>query len=159
MNFVIIDSDNGLSPLQCQSINQTNADILSIRHLGTNFSEVGSQNTNVVFRKMHLNMLSLKLPLCSGPKMLTLFLSGIDKRINSFILFPLHKNVQEHNTKIFQIQLSQSLLRPFIRSRTFFTSNSRCTVIKNVQIQQSHVQYHREVRYSVIAYYPWKYWN
>ena len=36
----IIGSDNGLSPGRCQAINQTNAGILSIGPLGTNFSEI-----------------------------------------------------------------------------------------------------------------------
>ena len=40
MNRVIIGSDNGLWPVRRQAITWTNADILSIRPLGTNFSEI-----------------------------------------------------------------------------------------------------------------------
>ena len=38
--LTIIDSDNGLSPGRRQAIIWTNAGILLIRHLGTNFSEI-----------------------------------------------------------------------------------------------------------------------
>ena len=38
--FTIIDSDNGLSPIWCQAIIWTNAGIMLIRTLGTNFSEI-----------------------------------------------------------------------------------------------------------------------
>ena len=36
----ITDSGNGLAPVWRQAITRTNADILSIRPLGTNFSEI-----------------------------------------------------------------------------------------------------------------------
>ena len=40
VNYIIIGSDNGLSPGQCQAIIWTNAGILSNRPSGTNFSEI-----------------------------------------------------------------------------------------------------------------------
>ena len=40
VNFTIIGSDNGLSPDWCQAIIWTNAGILLIGPLGTNFSEI-----------------------------------------------------------------------------------------------------------------------
>ena len=40
VNSVNIGSDNGLLPIQCQAIIWTNAGILLIGHLGTNFSEI-----------------------------------------------------------------------------------------------------------------------
>ena len=39
VNWVIIDSVNGLSPVRRQAITWTNADLLSLRTLGTNFNE------------------------------------------------------------------------------------------------------------------------
>ena len=42
-NLIIIGSDNGLSPGQCQAIIWTNAGILLIRTWGTNFSEILSE--------------------------------------------------------------------------------------------------------------------
>ena len=35
-----IGSENGLSPIQCQPIFETNVGLLSIGHLATNFSEL-----------------------------------------------------------------------------------------------------------------------
>ena len=40
MNWVGIGSGNGLSPVRWQAITSTNADLLSIGPLGTNFSEI-----------------------------------------------------------------------------------------------------------------------
>ena len=40
VNWVSIGSDNGLSPSRRQAITWTNADLLSIGPLGTNFSEI-----------------------------------------------------------------------------------------------------------------------
>ena len=42
-NLAIIGSDNGLSPGQCQAIIGSNAAILLIRTLGTNFNEIISE--------------------------------------------------------------------------------------------------------------------
>ena len=56
----IIDSDNGLSPGRRQAIIWTNAGILLIGSLGTNFNEIliGIQTSS--FKKMHLKMSSAK---------------------------------------------------------------------------------------------------
>ena len=43
MNRVSIGSDNGLSPIRRQAIIQTNAGLLSIGPLGTNFSEISTK--------------------------------------------------------------------------------------------------------------------
>ena len=55
--LTIIDSDNGLSPGQCQAIIWTNAQILLIEPLGTNFSEILTEIYKFSFKKMHLKML------------------------------------------------------------------------------------------------------
>ena len=66
-NLTIIGSDNGLSPDRRQAIIWTNAGILSIRPLGTNFSEILTRNNIFSFKKMHLKILSGKSqPFCLG---------------------------------------------------------------------------------------------
>ena len=61
--LTIIGSDNGLSPGRRQAIIWTNAGILLIRPLGTNFSEIYTLS----FKKMHLEMSSGKWrPSCLG---------------------------------------------------------------------------------------------
>ena len=40
MNWVSIGSDNGLSPVRCQAITWTNADLWPIGPLDTNLSEI-----------------------------------------------------------------------------------------------------------------------
>ena len=54
----IIGSDNGLSPGRRQAIIWTNAGILLIRTLGTNFSEILGEIHSFSFSKMHLKMSS-----------------------------------------------------------------------------------------------------
>ena len=69
--LTIIDSDNGLSPGRRQTIIWTNAGILLIRTLGTNFSEILSEIRAFSFKKMHLKMSSGKWrPSCLGLKVL-----------------------------------------------------------------------------------------
>ena len=55
-----IGSDNGLSPGWRQVIIWTNAGILLIWNLGTNFSEISSEIQAFSFKKMHLKMSSAK---------------------------------------------------------------------------------------------------
>ena len=55
-----IGSDNGLSPGRSQAIIRTNAGILLIRPLGTNFSEFLVEILIFSFRKMHLKISSGK---------------------------------------------------------------------------------------------------
>ena len=66
-NLTIIGSDNGLSPIRRQAIIWTNAGILSIGHLGTNFSEILIEIHTFSFKKMHLKRSSGKWrPFCLG---------------------------------------------------------------------------------------------
>ena len=60
MNWVSIDSDNGLSPIRRQAIIGTNAGLLSIGSLGTNFSDILIQMSNLSFTKMCLKYLLWK---------------------------------------------------------------------------------------------------
>ena len=58
--LAIISSDNGLAPGRHQAIIWTNAGILLIRTLGTNFSEILGEIHLFSFSKMHLKMASAK---------------------------------------------------------------------------------------------------
>ena len=65
--MIIIGSDNGLSPGQCQAIIWINAGILLIGPLGTNLSEILIEIFAFSFKEMHLKMLSVKWqPFCPG---------------------------------------------------------------------------------------------
>ena len=71
-NLAIIGSDNGLSPDRRQAIIWTNAGILLIGPLGTNFSEILIEILKVSFKKMRLKMSSARWrPFCLGLNVLT----------------------------------------------------------------------------------------
>ena len=81
-----IGSDNGLLPGRCQAIIWTNAGILLIRPLGTNFNEMLIEIHAFSFKKMHLKMLSVKWRLfCLGLNVLI-----ISFRIQIFALVFIH---------------------------------------------------------------------
>ena len=66
-NLTIIGSDNGLSPGRRQAIIWTNAGILLIGLLGTNFNEISIEIHTFSFKKMHFKMSSAKWrPFCVG---------------------------------------------------------------------------------------------
>ena len=70
-NLTIIGSDNGVSPSWHQSINWTNAGILLVGRLGTNFSEILIQLLAFSFKKMRLKVSTVKWRLfCLGIKVL-----------------------------------------------------------------------------------------
>ena len=65
--LTITGSDNGLSPGRRQAIIWTNAGILLLRILGTNFREILSEIHAFSFKKMHLKVSSAKWrPFCLG---------------------------------------------------------------------------------------------
>ena len=67
LNWVNIGSDNGLAPNRRQAIIWTNAGILLIGPLGTNFSEILPEIHIFSSKNMHLKMSSGKWrPFCSG---------------------------------------------------------------------------------------------
>ena len=71
----IIGSDNGLSPGRRQAIIWTNAGILLIGPLGTNFSEIQIGIQTFSYKKMHLKMSSVKWrPLCLGLNVLKTYI-------------------------------------------------------------------------------------
>ena len=66
-NVTSIVSDNGLSPDRRQAIIWTNAGLLLIGPLGTNFSEILIEILTFSFKKMHLKVSSAKQqPFCLG---------------------------------------------------------------------------------------------
>ena len=70
--LTINGSDNSLSPGRRQAIIQTNAGILLIGPLGTNFSEILSEIHIFSFKKIHLKLSSAKLrPFGFGLNVLT----------------------------------------------------------------------------------------
>ena len=70
--LTIIGSDNGLSPGRHQAIIWTNAGILSIGPLGTNFNEILIGFQTFSFKKMPLKVSSAKWrPCCLGLNVLT----------------------------------------------------------------------------------------
>ena len=85
--LTIIGSGFGLSPGRRQAIIWTNAGILLIRTLGTNFSEILSENHAFWFKKMHLKMSSAKWrPFCLGLNVLkSHYRSQITTLIVSFL--------------------------------------------------------------------------
>ena len=77
--ITIIGSDNGLSPGRRQAIIGTNAGILLIRPLGTNFSEILIEILIFPFKKMHLKVSSVKRrPFCLGLNVLSYNESNAD---------------------------------------------------------------------------------
>ena len=60
-NLTTIGSDNALLPGRCQAIIWTNAGILLIGPMGTNFSEILVEIHAFSFKKMYLQMLSGKM--------------------------------------------------------------------------------------------------
>ena len=82
-NLTITGSDNGLSPGRRQAIIQTNAGILSIGLLGTNFNEISIGIQTFSFKKMHFKMSSAKWrPFCLG---LNVLIIGVHKHRFNFI--------------------------------------------------------------------------
>ena len=80
-NWTIIGSDNGLSPGRHQAIIWTNAGILLIEPLGTNFSEILIGIQSFSFKKMRLKMSSAKWrPFCLGLNVLILI-----KKLTAFL--------------------------------------------------------------------------
>ena len=78
-----IDSDNGLSPGRRQAIIWTNAGILLIGPLGTNFNEILIGIQTFSFKKMHLKLSSAKWhPLCLGLNVLNAtYLHGVPQSL------------------------------------------------------------------------------
>ena len=89
-NLTIIGPDNGLSPGRRQAIICTNAGILLIGPLGTNFSEIQIGIQTVSYKKMHLKMSSVKWrPFFLGLYVLTPSISPMQ----SFVVIKIQANM------------------------------------------------------------------
>ena len=76
--LTIIDSDNGLLPGRPQAIIGTNAGILLIGPLGTNFNEILIGIQTFSFKKMHFKMSSAKWrPFCLGLSVLNVIQKAV----------------------------------------------------------------------------------
>ena len=85
--LTIIGSDNGLSPDQRQAIIWTNAGLLLIGPLGTNFCEILIEILIFSFKKMRLKVSSAKRwPLCLGLNVLSQQAHEYSVYINSLIM-------------------------------------------------------------------------
>ena len=83
--LTIIGSDNGLAPGRRQAIIWTDAGILSIGSLGTNFSEILITIHTFSFKKIYLNMSSGKWrPFCLGFNVLTCWRSNMFRSKTAF---------------------------------------------------------------------------
>ena len=119
--LTIIGSDNGLSPGRRQAIIWTNAGILLIEPLGTNFSGILIEILAFSFKKMHLKVWSGKRrPFCLGLNVLILnteMANAVeihdmeDKNLLSPVIPPFAEfcrhGVQEHN--IFLVSIYSSV--------------------------------------------------
>ena len=80
--LIIIGSDNGLSPGRRQAIIWTNARILLIRPLGTNFNEILIEILTFSFMKMRLKVSSAKgRTFCIGLNVLMKYNQNMIQRI------------------------------------------------------------------------------
>ena len=84
--LTIFGSDNGLSPGRRQAIIWTNAGILLIRTLGTNFSEILGEIHSFSFKKMHLKMSS------AGGRLFSLGLNELNDRTMHINRLAIHVN-------------------------------------------------------------------
>ena len=81
-NRVSIGSDNGLWPVQRQAIIETNAGLLSIVPIRTNFSEILVKMQNFSFTKIHLKISSVeRQPFCPGGEELSWYLGSLQLKI------------------------------------------------------------------------------
>ena len=94
--LTIIGSDNGLSPGRRQAIIWTNAGILLIGPLGTNFSEILIAIETASFKKKHLKMSFGKCrPFCLGLNVLMDSWNNIQWKSNRNSVIFIHENAFE----------------------------------------------------------------
>ena len=85
--LTIIGSDNGLSPGRRQAIIRTNAGILLIEPLGTNFNEILIEIHTFSFKKMHLKLsFGEYWPSCLGLNVLITLWLGSKLTPNTLVL-------------------------------------------------------------------------
>ena len=121
-NLTIIGSDNGLSPDRPQTIIWTNAGILLIVHLGTNFSEILIEIRIFSFTQMSLKVSSTKWRwFCLGLNVLT------EPMLNYCVLYP-NDIFQWDSIEIRILSLKKCILKC---SSNLFVWNTRCHWIQH----------------------------
>ena len=118
-NLTIIGSDYGLSPDRRQAIIWTNAGILLIGPMGTNFSEILIEIYTFPFTKMHLKMSSGKWPpFCLDLNVLALlFLDKVMAKVKQ----SKHNFVNENWLVSIIVSLQSVLGRWLMRSHHWFS--------------------------------------
>ena len=96
--LTIIGADNGLSPGRRQAIIWTNAGILLIGPLGTNFSEISIEILTFSFKKMRLKVsFAKRRPFCLGLNVLRLlfcYKAGVDGKCTNSAIHLLYPPLQ-----------------------------------------------------------------
>ena len=119
--LIIIGSDNGLSPGRRQAIIWTNAGILLIEPLGTNFIEIRSKIQNFSFMKMHLKMSSAKW---------RLFRLGHDELISP----------QRSGTELFRFNAVNIIIVDVLTPCVFRTSEPMILIMYNKKVFVLHYE-------------------
>ena len=103
-NLAITDSDNSLSPSWCQAIIWTNAGVLLIWHIGTNFSEISIKIHAFSFKKMYLKRSSAKW----WPFRLGLNVLICNNRFNSYDTMVISLVLGQSNKRLYVFWYSHS---------------------------------------------------
>ena len=134
-NLTIIGSDNGLSADRLQAIIWTNANILLIGHLWTNFSEILIKIHTFSSQKMHLKKFGKWRPFCLGLNVLT-------HQIWQWIALKSTPNIKTFKTTIFW---NQSLHFNYIFSFIHLPSKSMyCNRLSCMSIRKHNFSYYRK---------------
>ena len=117
----IISSDNGLSPGRHQAIIWTNAGILLIGPIGTNFNEILIEIHTFSFKEIHFKMSSGKWrPSCLGLNVLMVFLWRAWR----------HRQQQLHRPQqVYEHQHQREIVRTASNSMADISTNKRCNLL------------------------------
>ena len=120
-----IGSDNGLSPGRRQAIIWTNAGILIIEPLGTNFNEILIKIHAFSFTKIHLKMLSGKWrPFCLSLNVIRMFACALLQSDTLGCLIKAHNPNISHSACDLHTALTL-ILNPYNNFCKIFTSKIR----------------------------------
>ena len=124
----IIGSDDGLSPDRRQAIIWTNAGILLLRSLGTNFSEILAEIITYSFKKMYLKVSSAKWrPFCLGLNVLMrrtfpwLMTSAIPTTIIGGLQGVIRDTTQQNTDVAFRVNYQSSILQSWVNNSMWFS--------------------------------------
>ena len=135
MNWVIIGSDNGLSPDWRQAIIWVNTRILLIGPF-TNFNEIRIKMINASFMKMHLKMSAVKwCPFCPGEDVF----ARVVVFDQQYIVKPLKRNTSLNNVVRGSIKPVR-LLQSSLLHKVLLCS---CKSLRTIDMSLSHTSYRR----------------